>query len=159
MVPSSAELCTNGLADRVRKLFCAHGEVLKNLNCAQTIVPSLCLHRNDVVHTVLVYPDIHFVRFGLPDLSHRGSEMTLQGVACNSQKNVQEAIVSEARKQSLFIIEQVHHHRAGRGIRNLDPNQSGLGGNTKRCDCRKRVVTPTTSQNDPSLSPGCFSDN
>lgn len=62
-----------------------------------------CLDRNDVLCPGPVNGDINFVDFDLPDTFCCCAKMTLEGIGCHAEEDVQKSIVSNLGKQRLFV--------------------------------------------------------
>ncbi len=82
------ELRTDGTANQVRELFGAHGEVLADLDSAQSVSGALRLHGEDVVRASAVHTDIHFICLDLAYSRDCCAQVILQRVAGYAGENI-----------------------------------------------------------------------
>lgn len=81
-------------AHQTGKLLPAYAYILFDLDDAELVPAGFRVHRNDVPRSGFVDADINLVRFGLTKFGYPSSEMALGRVARDTQKYVDEPIVS-----------------------------------------------------------------
>ena len=74
---SSHELQSYRLADQRWELLGAHSEILLDLDTSQLFLTAFGLHRNDIVRTSFVQPDIYLICFYLTETANSRTQVVL----------------------------------------------------------------------------------
>src|SRR5438105_269499 len=90
----SHELRSYWPAKQRLKILGAKRKVLFDLNNTHAIFPAFCLHRQNIMRTVLVESDVNLIRFNLPKSLNAASQMTLQGISRETSENVDEPVIT-----------------------------------------------------------------
>ncbi len=80
------ELSGDRTTRQTRKLLTATSDILCCLNRSESIVPALCLNRDDKLLAVSVDPNVDFINFNLPDVRDGSSKMALERVGGDARK-------------------------------------------------------------------------
>ena len=84
----SHKLCCDRTADKVRELCSAESKILLNLHYAERIRSPLCLHRDNILRSTTIYPDVYFIGLDRSDVWNCGPKMTLELIASQACENV-----------------------------------------------------------------------
>ncbi len=74
-----------------------------------------------------IQPHIEFIHFNLSDFLNGGAQVVLQRIRCNTSENIHQTIVTNQRKEGLFIIQGVPSNDPRRGVGDFDLNEAAIG--------------------------------